>query len=1283
MRKRILSLALALAILAGMLVFPAAAADTRTQCVCGGKAVGKTGHTCEEVTFEPWTSTTSLPKSGNYYLTDDVTITSYLLPTGDLNIDLNGHSITRTVKNNTTSQVFAIAGNTSLSITDSTANPGTISRDLSTMTEDAKKAITNWGLLIIVNKGYEGSLNLYDGIFDSTGCYSYGGSIISNSSTTFPINIYGGKYYGGITTHGIGSSGTATGGTAGAIFSSGDINLYGGEITGATLISRTDVMESGAGIRSSATLTIGGDAKVYGNYRKIGTEDAEAVPDNAYITSNTKVVFSGKYTGEIGLVTSSVNPSGANGVKIATSSSANITGATIHIDGRDDYRAYNAGSIYMGQVRIQCECGGKAVGKSGHTCKDIEFIAWNHNTSIPTSGNWWLVSSVTYTAGRRDVANNTLRIDLNGKDLVRKPASGTNACMFGMTGNAHIAFTDSTDTPGTVTRDMTDFGSTSCGNYGMIVYIDKSTTNGSLSVYGGNFDSTGTTTTGSGSIFYGGSATTTISIYGGELKPGTAASGVIYSSGPVVLMGGKISGGVMTNAASAAIDGNSAVTLGGNAVVTGNTLSNGTAANIKASANTLTIKGTFTGDVSITPASALTEGATIGVSDNAQIQGNITLEGYPDYSIRVQGNDLVVGSGYKALIDAGMNTLYFDSLQDAIEDYEGGKAVIKLLDDASDADITITQDTYIDLNGYDIGSVDVNDGTLFVYDSQTDDFTVEDGRGYGKLLASNGDIKALPSGELFKNGYLMITEGEAVSFHRLSIDTTGVALRATDIAKNGAAVYYQSGFGGDEVIQANVKAFGVAMGAGKAPDFRVNTYTRTTDMTKWESGQLNTFNGTLLKNIMKSSNSYTTNNKNASTQVYSQAYIELNDGTRILGGAYKLSLKQILEGTATTTGVDGLWETLQDNQKQPVIDMFNKFQSVMSQWKIPYIKHEITGEEIPFEDDGILRILLLGHSLGLDSGYFFPEVYKATTGKEVVVGMLYHSGCRLNQHVQYIQGNIKQYAYYEWDTRVDTNWRRADAKVSEDAAMTFHTVYPGTGNDTLINDGVIGVTMKDAITRADWDIVIMQAGVFDAAGKQDSASYPLNITADIQTIQQYVLDNDIEKRSVPEFGWNITWASPSSDASFWESTENYVNVYRNHNTNFYWQYGKDANDMYADIATTYQTKVTAAYDWDYLMPSGTALHSCKSVMADEDLYRDVIHTNDFGRLMAAYVWTCQIEGISMDDIDEIATIDSELRYYAADRRAGDYTLNSNEQAILRNAVNAALETPLALTDLSN
>ena len=50
-------------------------------------------HTHDSITFEPWTSTNSLPQSGSYYLTADVTVTSRTTVSGTLNLCLNGHGI--------------------------------------------------------------------------------------------------------------------------------------------------------------------------------------------------------------------------------------------------------------------------------------------------------------------------------------------------------------------------------------------------------------------------------------------------------------------------------------------------------------------------------------------------------------------------------------------------------------------------------------------------------------------------------------------------------------------------------------------------------------------------------------------------------------------------------------------------------------------------------------------------------------------------------------------------------------------------------------------------------------------------------------------------------------------------------------------------------------------------------------------------------------------------------------------------------------------------------------
>lgn len=1296
MRKKVLLIALALIVMVSLLVIPAMAEDTRTQCVCGGKAAGKPGHTCENITFEPWLETESLPAEGNYYLTDNVTISATKAITGDLKLDLNGHSITRSVTTTTNTQTFRLSGTGSLSITDSTANPGTITRDLSTLTDDEKMSISNWGLIFLVANDVEGadnnatgSLNLYDGIFDATGMYSGGGSVISNGGLDFTVNIFGGQIKGGI-------SGSSTkGASVGAIYSMGNINLCGGSITGATLYhSGAAAAAGGAAIRmgvkagNARYLTLSGNPVIKGNYLSDGKES------NIFVRHG-QLKLSGVFTGTayftpVDSYQAAVAAPAADGTTsliYTASDDADISGATIRVDNSKSWAASlntTDKRVYLVPARIQCECGGKAAGKIGHTCEEIVFLKWTSSSSLPNSGNYYLNDNVIITARRSVASGKALRLDLNGNNITTKPTTGNTsvfALAFNPAGNSRLTITDSTNTPGTVTRDLSAYtGTTPISNYGLIIYMEGCS--GDFTLYDGILNPNGTTT-GDGAAIYNKKtdyATGTVKIYGGEITGGTAASGVISSAGPVEIYGGKITGNKVTNTAGAAINmmNSASLTVGGDAYITGNTLSDGTTpANIKVPAAQLTMKGEFTGNISMKPSGSVEIGTKLGSSDNAVINGQVTIEGYPDYGMKVAGSNVVVGSAFGALVDAGMNTYYYDTLQEAVTNYPGNKAVLKLLANASDADITITQTTYIDLNGNSIGSVNVTAGTLFVFDSQTDDYTVEDGIGYGKIKTVTGDVQAMASGDLFKNGYLMITETDGTSFHRLSVDTTGVSLRATDIAANGAAIYYQSGFGGDEVVKRNVQAFGIAMGAGKTPDFRAKSFTRSTNVDAlWETGKLNTFNGTLLKNIMKTGNSYTINNRNSSMQVYSQAYIELVGGTKIMGGTYNLSLKQIMEGTATSTGIDGLWETLQDNQKQPVIDMFNQFQDVMGNWKIPYIKHEITGEEIPFEDDGILKVLLIGHSLGLDSGYFFPEVYKEATGKEVVLGMLYHSGCRLNQHVGYIEGDIKQYAYYEFDTRVDTNWRRADARANENAALTFHSVVPGAANDTYINNGTIGVTMKDGITRADWDYVVMQAGVFEAANKNDSpGTYELNITNDIQTIQNYVLSNDIESRSTPKFAWNITWSAPSVESGLLNTS------YNTHMTNFF---NSDPTAMFEAIADTYTNDVAPAYDWAYVMPSGTALHNARTVLADTALYRDTIHSTDFGRSMFAYAWTCRFEGKTMDDFDDITSIDSQLRYSATDRSSGvDYTLTSNEQAILRACVNGALNQPLEITDCSN
>ena len=1279
-----------------------AAGETRTQCECGGTAVGKYQHTCTSITYDPWSDSTTLPTSGNYYLTENVTVSAQQAISGVLRIDLNGHNITRKVTGTTSTGMFTLSDGNKLVITDSTDKPGTVKRDLSALTSAQAEGITEKGLLFSIaenstsNTEVSDVLFLYNGIFDATGQYTGGGSVIYNNGLYSTVNIYGGELRGGITK-----------GVHGAIYSRGHVNMFGGKLSGG--IVHTTNTKSTGGIHITVTtgigryLTLSGDAQIIGNYR---TADGVTYED-----ANTRVrwgqlYMKGNFTGCVSVtcVDSSQNvysdpetaeywtktyPFFYNGG--ANKNTFDISDGAVLIDNKPNLggKAKND-QIWLTEAKNQCECGGKAEGKYGHTCKILNFLPLT-GSSFPTDGNYYLIDNITTTTRRDLAAGKTVRIDLNGHNITRIcTANGTNGTpttsIFGMTssGKSYLSITDSSSTPGTVTRDLSSLSEDEkkgCRNYGLLMFV-QNITGGGMTIYDGIYDFDGAYCD-SSSVIYNASANSTLNIYGGNIHCGispTGKQGAIYSTGPVGLFGGKITGGKFTSDSTAAVhmgSNSNMLTISGDVEVTGNSCvevdSDGNfvavaPANILARASQLKFAGTFTGTVGISD-SAPTTGKKIGTSDNAVINGTIAIDGYKEYAAKVSGNDVVIGSSYPAITDHGMNTYYYNSLAEAIADYPGGEAIIRLGQDISES-VTIPQTAYMDLCGCDIAGVTVKDGaTLYVFDSKTNDYTVEDGDGYGKIIAVSGNVEALPNGTgLTQDGYMKITEADGTSFHRLNLRTVTISLRAADVG-----IYYQSQFGGDEVIKRNIKAYGIAMGAGQLPSYRDKTYTRIDDMTTWKPGMdangnsNNLGSGVLLKDIMTENGN--TNKGNAETIIYNCAYIELEDGSRIEGNLAGYSLKNIFEGAEGLMGIDSRWNTFEYTQQQPVIAMYEAYDKIMSTWKIPRIKATVSGgefEDEPYEDDGILKVLMIGHSLGMDSVYFFPEVYKEETSKDVVVGLLYHSGCPLYNHVNYLNSNAKQYAYYEFDTRKDNRWRRSDCD------GVFNYVAPGTANDTYINDGSIAVTMKFGIQQHDWDLVATQAGVWEVAGKGTSSSNA-TITKNIQTIRNYVINQDIEKRSTPDFAWNITWAPPSKESGL--LNDSYTNSFTSY-------FNCDTDAMFGQIARVVQEAVEPAIDWKYIIPSGTALHNAKTVMSDTLLYRDTVHASDFGRLMIAYTWLCRIEGTSIDDYD-ITSIYCQLRRLAADRNSGkDYELTSTEKANLKKFVKAALETPYAITDCS-
>ena len=264
-------------------------------------------------------------------------------------------------------------------------------------------------------------------------------------------------------------------------------------------------------------------------------------------------------------------------------------------------------------------------------------------------------------------------------------------------------------------------------------------------------------------------------------------------------------------------------------------------------------------------------------------------------------------------VSAVESTADTGTLQQALNEYSSG--VIRLEADASS--VTVTKDVCIDLNGHNIYGVTVTGGTLYCMDSQTDDFSVADGI-YGTVSGIAGDVQAA-------EGYVAITEGEAVSYHKVDLTLTSMALRPTV-----AGVYYNSAFAADEVVAENVECYGVALSVVEAPSAEnLDTLCGYSTIYGFASGEKS---GTLLTDIMAEDNTDYANDRNATMDVYGRAYIKTADGYTF-GAAASRDLKTQVEA------IDAIFAKLTDAQKASILTMYASFESVMAGWNVPNMKH--------------------------------------------------------------------------------------------------------------------------------------------------------------------------------------------------------------------------------------------------------------------------------------------------------------------------------------------------------
>lgn len=285
--KRLLSVLLALVMALGLLATTAWADETHTDhCVCCGNYTG-TGHTSHEtVNWQPWPeegATTPLPTTaGNYYLTDNVTVSSGWEITANITLCLNGKTLSKSSGND----FITVKKDASLTITDCSAN--------------ATGKITG-GYHIIAVAG--GTFNLYGGEITGRSTAACGSVYVTvdaiDSSKAGTFNMYGGIITGNTTTR----TGDLGGG---GVYNEGTFNMYGGEISGNTGakgagVFNTDVFNMyGGTIKNNTASTNGNGAGVYNgtfnDLNKTGnfTFTGGTVSGEVYVKENTTATILGQ-----------------------------------------------------------------------------------------------------------------------------------------------------------------------------------------------------------------------------------------------------------------------------------------------------------------------------------------------------------------------------------------------------------------------------------------------------------------------------------------------------------------------------------------------------------------------------------------------------------------------------------------------------------------------------------------------------------------------------------------------------------------------------------------------------------------------------------------------------------------------------------------------------------------------------------------------------------------------------------------------------------------------------
>lgn len=279
------------------------------------------------------------------------------------------------------------------------------------------------------------------------------------------------------------------------------------------------------------------------------------------------------------------------------------------------------------------------------------------------------------------------------------------------------------------------------------------------------------------------------------------------------------------------------------------------------------------------------------------------------------------------------------------------------------------------------------------------------------------------------------------------------------------------------------------------------------------------------------------------------------------------------------------------------------------------------------EEDQIKKVLIIGNSHSCDAFWLLPSVYAdQKPDQQLVVGIMYYSGCPMEKHAEYSAFDVPVYRYYK-----------------------------NVNNGTWSNTGTTAV--KTALEDEQWDEVILQ-------------EFTMEVDPSLDLDNRRIVEGVVNKyEQTPHvISWHTPWPCPS-DESLFEGSEFLVNYRANLTARF----GFDHVNHFTFLTDLVKENILPDETYTNAFCTGAGIMHAYLTMGRPqlELWRDYTHLTDYGRLIAAYSLFVQMEDKQVETVG-IDAVPADLRTETA-RKEGDLQVTDEMKDVIAASANYTLD----------